>query len=189
MRRTIHSLLLSCLALSFIAIFIPSIVYACSCAEPVTVEVEFNRSEAVFTGRVLEVREQKNLKGAMTKAALFEVSRIWKGGPESQIIVHTGSGGGDCGYHFEEGKEYIVYAHPSTMYGNKELLVTIICNRTNELAGAQEDLAILGEGKVPTKHVNLEGELNRIHPYVWVAAVGIALIGIMVFLAWRKTRK
>ncbi|MDQ0088855.1 hypothetical protein J2T12_002265 [Paenibacillus anaericanus] len=33
------------------------------------------------------------------------------------------------------------------MYGSKELLITIICDRTNEIDQAQEDLAVLGEAK------------------------------------------
>ncbi len=188
MRKIIVLILQSCLVLSIMTIFISSTVYACSCAQPLTVEAEFTRSEAVFAGRVLEVKEQRNFNGSMTKAALFEVSHIWKGGSESQIIIHTGSGGGDCGFHFEEGKEYLVYAHPSTMYGDNELLVTIICDRTNVLDQAQEDLAILGEGKVPTEHVNLAGELYRIHPYVWFTVIGVG-VGTMIFLVWRKLRK
>jgi hypothetical protein len=189
MRRTIHLILLSSLILSIMTIFIPSSVYACSCAQPQSVEAEISRSTEVFAGRVLEVKEQKNLDGSMTKAALFEVSQIWKGGSESQIIIHTGSGGGDCGVQFEEGEEYLVYAYPSTMYGDKELLITIICDRTKVLVQAQEDLAVLGEGKVPTEQVNLEDELNRIHPYVWVTVIGIAVIGMMVFFFVRRKER
>jgi hypothetical protein len=190
MRRTIHLILLSSIFLSFMTIFIPSSVYACSCAQPLSVEEELSRSTEVFAGRVLKVKEQRSMDGSMTKAALFEVSEIWKGRSESQIIIHTGSSGADCGYHFEEDKEYLVYANPSTMYGDKELLVTIICDRTKVLAQAQEDLAILGEGKAPTEQVNIEAELNRTHSYVWVIVIGIAVIGIMVFfIARRKVRK
>lgn len=190
MRKISNSLLLNGLVLSIMTVFfISSTAYACSCAQSQSVEAEFSRSEAVFAGRVLEVKEQKSLNGSMTKAALFEVSRIWKGGSESQIVIHTGLGGGDCGFHFEEGKEYLVYAHRSTMYGDKELLVTIICDRTNVLFQAQEDLAILGEGEVPTKHVNLEGELYSVHPLVWVTMIGIAVIGLLIIFVWRKARK
>lgn len=190
-RRIINSILMTFLVLSIMTIFIPSNVYACSCARPQSVEAQFSRSEAVFAGRVLEVKEQRYLNGSMTKAALFEVSHIWKGGPESQIIIHTGSGGGDCGFNFEEGKEYLVYAHPSTMYGDKELLITIICDRTNVLDQTQEDLAVLGEGKIPTEQVNLEGDLYRVHPYFWIIMIGIAVIGIgtTIFFVRRKLRK
>lgn len=207
MKRKINLVLLICFIVSMVTIVAPSSVYACSCAEPLTVEEELNRSEAVFSGRVLEVKEVKNLNGYMTKSALFEVSEIWKGGSESQIIIHTGGGGGDCGYHFEEGKEYLVYASLSTMYGEKEQLVSIMCDRTNILAQAEEDLTILGEGKLPMEQVNLkrdlvdlgEGKLpieqvnvdegiERTSLYVWVIAVGIVVLGIIVVLIWRKRR-
>lgn len=170
-------------------IFHSSDVYACSCAQPQTVKDQFSRSEAVFSGKVLEVKEQKNVNGSMTKAALFDVSRIWKGGTESQIIIHTGSGGGDCGINFEKGKEYLVYAAPSSMYGGKELLVTIICDRTVALNQSQEDLAVLGEGKFPTEQVHLEGELSRMHPFIWVAVIGVVAIGTTIFLFRRKWKK
>lgn len=188
-RRVISILLMTVLGLSFMMIFHSSNVYACSCAQPQTVKDQFSRSEAVFSGKVLEVKEQKNLNGSMTKAALFDVSRIWKGGTESQIIIHTGSGGGDCGFKFENGKEYLVYAQPSTMYGDKELLVTIICDRTVALDQAQEDLAVLGEGKLPTEQVHLEGELSRTQPFIWVAVIGVVVIGMTFFLVRRKWRK
>jgi len=188
-KRKISIFLMICLIVCIMTIVIPSNVYACSCAQPLTVEAELSRSEAVFTGRVLEVKEHKDLNGFVTKSALFDISEIWKGGSQSQIIIHTGGGGGDCGYHFEEGKDYLVYASQSTMYGDKAHLVTIICDRTNVLAQAHEDLSKLGEGKAPTEKVNLEDEQNRINPYVWVAVLGIVVIGMIVFFVWRKVRK
>lgn len=182
-------MLMTVLVLSIMTSFIPSTVYACSCARPQDVAEQFNRSQAVFAGRVLEVKEQRHLNGSMTKAALFEVSHIWKGGTESQIIIHTGSGGGDCGINFEKSKEYLVFAHTSTMYGGKELFITIICDRTNVLGQAQEDLAVLGEGKVPTEQVNLAGELYGLYPFIWVTMIGIAVIGMTIFVVRRKARK
>jgi hypothetical protein len=79
--------------ISIVTTFIPSNVYACSCAQPLTVEAEFSRSEAVFVGRVLEVKEQTNLNGSMTKAALFEVSHIWKGGLRSNECISSSARG------------------------------------------------------------------------------------------------
>ncbi|MBW9234790.1 hypothetical protein JQK62_21625, partial [Leptospira santarosai] len=80
---------------------------------------------------------------------MFEVAETWKGVSESQVFIITGSGGGDCGYEFQVGQDYLVYATESTMYGNQAELVTIICDRTTELGSAQEDLAVLGKGKEP----------------------------------------
>lgn len=188
MKRKINMVLLICLFVSIMTIFIPSNAYACSCAEPISVQDELSRSETVFTGRVVEVKEERT-NGYLYNAVLFETSQIWKGGLESQIMIHTGGGGGDCGIQFKQGEDYLVYANPSSMYGDKEQLVTIICDRTNVLAQAEEDLAILGEGKVPTKQVDLTSEFNRLNSGAWVTVLGIVLIVVVAFLVWRRSRK
>ena len=41
----------------------PSITSACSCAELPSVEEEFERSQAVFSGKVVDVREKRSIKG------------------------------------------------------------------------------------------------------------------------------
>ncbi|WP_454191222.1 hypothetical protein [Paenibacillus sp. Marseille-Q7038] len=188
MKRKINMVLLFCLLVSIMTISIPSNAYACSCVEPISVQDELSRSETVFSGRVIEVKEDR-ANGYLSNAVLFETSEIWKGGSESQIIIRTGGGGGDCGYQFNKGEDYLVYANPSSMYGDKEQLVTIICDRTSVLAQAEEDLAILGEGKAPTKQVDLTRELNRLSSGTWITMLGIVIIGMIFFLVWRRVRK
>lgn len=163
---------------------VPTTSYACSCAQPPSVEEELERSKAVFSGKVLEVKEQKGFTGYIKKRVLIEVAETWKGVSESQVIITTGSGGGDCGYEFQVGQEYLVYATESTMYGEAEL-VTIICDRTTEMGAAQEDLAVLGEGKEPTVQVDLE--VGKSNLMMWVIA-NIILV-IVIFLAWRWYKK
>lgn len=63
---------------------------------------ELERSDAVFTGKVIEIQEKKQLNGLTKKYVLFEVKKTWKGISQSQVILTTGMGGGDCGYEFEE---------------------------------------------------------------------------------------
>lgn len=119
------------LAFIFMSIFIivsfPSITSACSCAELPSVEEELEQSTAVFSGKVLGVREKRSLNGYMKKSVLFEVKNTWKGVKQSQMIITTGQGGGDCGIDFIVGKEYLVYANESTIYGAKSL-VSVICD-------------------------------------------------------------
>ncbi|MDR6549731.1 hypothetical protein [Paenibacillus qinlingensis] len=191
LRKLLSLIVMMVIGLTIMTGFHSSTAYACSCAQPQTVEEQLSHSEAVFAGRVLEVKVQSNAKSGSTKAAVFEVSRIWKGGTESQITVHTGSGGGDCGFNFEKGKEYLVYAHPSTMYGDKELLVTIICDRTKGLDQAREDLAALGVGKIPSEQVRMEGDPGQIDPTIWIALTGVVVIGITgatILIVRRKMR-
>lgn len=159
---------------------------ACSCAELPGVEEEFNRSKAVFSGKVVDIREKRGLNGYTSKSVLFEVTNIWKGARQSQIIITTGQGGGDCGFDFKEGEEYLVYANESTMYGAKSL-VSIICDRTNELSFSKEDLKILGEGLPPIEKVDLSGKQEGNQLYIWVA-VTIA-IGIVLILVLKKRKR
>ncbi|MCJ7840016.1 hypothetical protein MUB24_03640 [Lederbergia sp. NSJ-179] len=134
--------------------FSPAPVQACSCAELPGVEEEFDRSKAVFSGKVLEVREKTDSSGYMYKSILFQVIKTWKGIKESQVIITTGIGGGDCGIDFKEGQEYLVYADETDTYEAKTLS-TVICDRTNKIHSSQEDLEILGEGQPPTAEIDL----------------------------------
>jgi hypothetical protein len=190
MKNKVIITMMVCLIFSFINILIvPATSYACSCVPPQSVENELGRSKVVFSGEVIQVKEQKDyFKGYMTKKVLFEVTKTWKGLSQSQVIITTGTGGGDCGYDFQTGKEYVVYAQMSSMYGDKDELVTIVCSRTNELSAAQEDLAYLGEGEVPTEKVDLTAAIPKgVNPIIWIGTT--ILIGTIIFLVWRRFKK
>jgi hypothetical protein len=61
--------------------------------------------------------------------------------PQKEIEILTGFGDGDCGYLFQVGMEYVIYA-----YMNSEgRLETGICTRTRPLAEAAEDVKYLRE--------------------------------------------
>lgn len=166
----------------------PTITSACSCAELPSVEEELERSQAVFSGKVLDVKEKQSLKGYITISVLFEVTNTWKGVKQSQIIITTGQGGGDCGFDFKEGQEYLVYANESTMYG-EESLVSIICDRTNKLSVLQEDLKILGQGQPPIEEVDLTDKYEGNQFYFWGAVVVAIGIVIVFVLKRRKNSK
>ena len=170
----------------FIISSFPSITSACSCAELPSVEEEFERSKAVFSGKVIDIKDKRSLKGYRSKSVLFEVTNTWKGVEQSQIIITTGQGGGDCGYNFIKGEEYLVYAGESIMYGTNSLVSTM-CDRTDVLSSSQEDLEVLGEGKPPIEEVNLSSKHNRNQIYIW-ATVAVA-IGIVVFFILKSRRK
>ena len=163
----------------------PSYGSACSCAQPPGVKEELSQSKAVFSGKVIEVEEKKSVTGFTTKAVLFEVKEVWKGVSQSQIEVTTGAGGGDCGYEFKAGQDYLVYANDSDMYGFKKLTV-IICSRTADISAAQDDLAILGEGQVPEEKVDLQhaGANN-----VVIVLTGVTVAAFFIWLYLKKRHK
>lgn len=164
----------------------PSVTSACSCAELPTAAEELERSKAVFSGKVLDIKEKRSAQGYITKSVRFEVTKTYKGVEQSQIIITTGQGGGDCGFNFTEGQEYLVYANDSDMYGAKAL-VTGICDRTNYLTALKDDLPILGAGKPPVEKVELSSEQNGYQIYLWSA--GVIASGIIVFLLLKLRNK
>lgn len=71
----------------------------------------------------------------------FEVLEAFTGVKKgARVTIHSGKGGGDCGYWFEHGETYLIYAG-----GNEEKLGTSICTKTRPLEKAAEDLPILRE--------------------------------------------
>jgi len=115
-----------------------------------SVDKGFSRSQAVFSGEVIEIKDNNGLLGGHGKTVLFNVKETWKGINETEVTIATGSNDGGCGIAFVVGEEYLVYARLSEMYGD-ESLTSIICDPTTALGNATEDIAILGQGQVPTQ--------------------------------------
>ncbi|MBT2642917.1 hypothetical protein J7I80_11825 [Bacillus sp. ISL-41] len=179
------------IALMFLSLFLigsfPAITSACSCAELPTAEEEMERSDAIFSGKVIEIKEEK-VKGYMTKKVLFEVTNTWKGVDESQVVITTGQGGGDCGFRFIEGQEYLVYAKESDMYGANSLTTTM-CDRTNALRALQDDLEVLGAGETPTEKADLSSSNQNPAPfYLWIAGA-LAVVALGTFLFMKRIKK
>ena len=119
---------------------------ACSCLAPdpnksleQKVKEAVADSSAVFTARVLSVTPVPSEGNKIVKLRLV---KSWKGKLTKTITLTTGIGGGDCGYFFEAGKTYLVYAYRDE---NKKLS-TNICNRTGE-AASNKDIAVLNKIK------------------------------------------
>jgi hypothetical protein len=106
---------------------------ACTCESDRTPEIAFGHSKAVFVGRVVRVEPVREKKDSLFKRVecVLEIMDSMKGenlafssGSRRYFRVHTGIGGGDCGFSFEVGRAYLVYA-----YGEAELQ-TDICTPT-----------------------------------------------------------
>ncbi len=121
---------------------------ACSCMTPGPPCEAFWQADAVFVGRVLATAEEgfKPWKpgdpspiGLGVRVTLA-ISERFLGdvGEQPSIEITTGRGGGDCGYRFEVGRDYVVYAHRTD---GRARLSTGICTRTRPVDQATEDLA------------------------------------------------
>lgn len=118
------------LLLAFVFIFFSAEkVFACSCLARdesnlvgQTVSENFRQATAIFTGRVLQVNRKNNQPNVTVKLA---VQKRWKGKISNEIKIVTAADSAACGFNFEVGKTYLVYA--SETDGK---LSTDICSRT-----------------------------------------------------------
>lgn len=117
---------------------------ACRCApvRPAPCEAAW-QADAIFIGEVERVdvngRSGRIPQFLRSRLVTFRVSEHFRGPGGTSIRVITGAGGGDCGYRFHKGQEYLVYATED----RDGQLRTSVCTRTRPLGQAREDLAYL----------------------------------------------
>lgn len=134
-------------------------VQACSCFPVGPPCQAYGSASAVFAGTAVSMRRVGPGEGeAEHRQRLFKfsVDQAYLGVAGTEIEVHTGSGGGDCGYDFTIGERYLVYAN---VYNNK--LATGICTRTKPFAQANEDLGFLGNLSSAAPGATIQGEVVR----------------------------
>lgn len=116
------------------------VAFACSCAPmPAPAEAR-DQATAVFTGTVTAIEPDAS---GNYNLVTFQIDRVWKGTKCREVTVSTGLSDLNCGYAFQAGQTYLVYAYAdNSARGTK--LNTNMCSRTRPVAEAGEDLAALG---------------------------------------------
>ena len=119
---------------------------ACSCVPPDSPSEELSRSAAVFSGKVIDVREYNDpntttISSTDPTTIEFEVHTVWKGPSFETMYLTTPRSGASCGFTFVKDEEYIVYSHDGSE--------VILCSRTALLKNATSDLDELGKGTKP----------------------------------------
>lgn len=145
---------------------------ACECWDPIAPTVALARADAVFRGQVIAISNATSVTpGTAPDFAFttFQVNTVWKGIGTSPLLKITSTMSGiTCGFGFQPGREYLVYAN--TVNGE---LFTSVCYRTTPIANAQADLAVLGAGQAVTNGAAL--------PDVWqTSACIVGLLAIVV---------
>jgi hypothetical protein len=126
--------------------FYPISIWACSCIGKKTVKDEISKSDVIFSGKILSrnivaINDSNLPSGLVLRNVEFIIliTKIYKGQAINDTLrLITGVGGGDCGYEFEIGSEYIIYSLHSNKYfesGNKVdvFIYTDICTRTRRI--------------------------------------------------------
>ena len=148
------------LLLPLVLLLVPSRADACSCVAGLPICQTFWQADAVFAGEVLSIDPvpEGADPGFSRKRVRFRVQQAWRGEVEGEVEIRTGAGGGDCGYRFEKGETYLVYAH-----GNGVTLSTSICTRTKKLAMASEDLQYIKTALQSAATGRIYGTVRRQH--------------------------
>ncbi len=116
-------------------------VFACECeGDFARVKEKFRRSRVVFVGKVMGIERleaEANVE--------FQVLRSYKGSTSEKLVLSTvavGSMAAVCGYEFQVGEEYLVYAYGA---GNKadDIYMSEGCPSVKKLDCSDEDLAYL----------------------------------------------
>lgn len=140
------SIIKNCALIISFLLLAPVISRACSCVGSGQPCQAFWNASAVFSGEVQEVNvitpesvapDGTRIYGPMSKKIQLSVIEKFSGiGEEKFVEIKTGGGGGDCGYNFQKGLKYLVYAYRNSETG---ALSTGICTRTQLLEKAAED--------------------------------------------------
>ncbi|HSH04534.1 MAG TPA: hypothetical protein VLL52_18635 [Anaerolineae bacterium] len=154
--------------------------WACSCVEGETVTDAVNRAHLVFAGEVTDEQTLSTLFSSTDTAYAFNVQEVWKGEASRNLVIQTAKDSAACGYNFNVGNTYLVYA-----YEYEGQLQTNLCSRTTELSSATEDLNILGSGNPPLPANNTLQD-----NFSWLVLAGIGMITLTAtgYIIW-KTRQ
>jgi hypothetical protein len=161
-------------------------VAACSCAMPGGPDAEFSKAAAVFTGTVSGLGQRSGfnlldrirfyfgfapqIMGMDSVRATLDVASSWKGVTTTPVTVVTGFGGGDCGFGFSQGQQYLVYA-----YHNGPALGTNMCWRSGEISQVATDLAYLQTQPTLVVTQSANPALS-----LWLLAGAALLLGLLV---------
>lgn len=194
MKRICAIRVLICLVLLIVQFTIPAPVGACSCVLPGSPVDAFLDYDAVFMGkvtaisrnyspavsRIYRILETLNLRPnnfyrnkSWGNDVTFIVYKSWKNVGATRLTLRTGSGGGDCGYPFDRGDDYLVYAYEWNDDVNSGLAASR-CSRTAKISRANEDLLYLNT--IPTL------PLTPVYDSSWLYFAGITLLAIVISL-------
>jgi MYXO-CTERM domain-containing protein len=119
----------------------PTPALACSC-RPFGLAEAFARNSVVFLGRVESI---ESFEATDLRVAAFASARTFKGPAQNQHVVKTRAHAATCGFPFQIGETYLVFATRD----ETEALKVHRCSRTALVEDAAGDVAELLGGAPP----------------------------------------
>ena len=142
-------------------------LFACSCLGPRR-PCDNLRQDAVFAGRVIETvatRHQADKEDSWYAgySMRFAVDEAFRGSVGTEVMIETGSGGGDCGTPLKPGDKYLIFAYKT----EKGELWTGMCSGNQRLTNNPDAEKILELFRTLTKK-----DTGTIFGAVWQTKVG-----------------
>ena len=142
----------------------PASSEACSCVGPVPACQATWQASAVFVATVTQIEDLQpdSDRPFDARRVRMRVSEEFRGNVGGETDVFTGRGGGDCGFAFVQGHQYLVYAY---RVQGRDAFSTGICSRTRDLADATDDLTYLrGQARVASALGTIQGTAKQQEP-------------------------
>lgn len=138
-RRPIVPALTTILMVSLV-LFRSAAAFACSCMSSASPCTLFSTTDAIFVGTPVSVEPHGSRSGISEVRFHFQVERTIKGVAAETVDVDTFADSAACGYPFERGVKYLVYASRGA-----DAFGVSLCSRTGPLAARNDDIALLTE--------------------------------------------
>ncbi len=128
--------------------------FACTC-ESGFAFAAYSRTDEIFTGRILTVRRDpaSEFQRLIVRVQVFD---NFKGSASGEVEVISGA---ICGFPFEQGREYLIYATYEA-----DGLASHLCNRTRTLDLASVDLSYITGVREGRSGANVSGWAERERP-------------------------
>lgn len=187
-RRTARLCLFGIVAVALVnigaAMAAPGCAHACSCGMPAgsperVAEQALSGSSAVFSGEVVDIDwPLLPVSSAAPETVTFRVSEVWKGPERRTLEVKTAVSDASCGYPFDAGESYLVYAYDDGAGG---VASASLCSSTKPLSDAGADLEALGPGAAPpggppSVTFGLVSALPFLDRMTWAGAAALAAL-------------
>ncbi len=155
---------------------------ACTCILNPPPQEALARTDAVFAGQVVDLRFVAGEHFPELRVTL-RVVRVFKGDVGEVVEVGTARDGAACGFHFEAGQGYLVYAD---VREGKPLGVSL-CSRTARLQDAAADLEAFGAPGLIIEEEPVLGGGGRCGGPSNVAALQ-AMLFVLLGALWTRRR-
>lgn len=151
--------------------------FGCSCAGPNPVCSAYWNTDTIFLGHVVGIEhiydqppessdvngKQITIIGPGQYLTHFDVTKVYRGeNSQHAVVIRTADQGSACGFAFEQGHDYLVYAYA----GSNGELGTNHCTRTHEVVSRQDDADLAwmeGLSRAPAG-VSIFGQIQMLRP-------------------------